>query len=242
MFASVIRAPMSFFDKNPTGRILNRFSRDTGFMDDILVQTFHQVWLFLLMFAGIIGFVTYTIYYSLIVTVPIICLIIYIRYYTMKTMRDIKRVEATVRSPVYSHLSATLLGLPVVRAYNMEESFTKTFYGHQDKHNSSWFLFLSTSRWFGLRLDWLIATYFIGCIIAAFVLTELEIEALDGGQIGLSLSYISALLGIFQFIMRQTAEVESYMTSVERIQQYTKLEPEAAEHTDTIPDKSWPQR
>ena len=72
--------------------------------------------------------------------------------------------------------------------------------------------------------------------------------------------------------MRQTAEVESYvsyilhvysvhcswcevsffhwfridcflqMTSVERIQQYTKLEPEAAEHTDIIPDKAWPQK
>ena len=35
---------------------------------------------------------------------------------------------------------------------------------------------------------------------------------MDGGQIGLALSYISTLLGIFQFIMRQTAEVESYVS------------------------------
>ena len=32
------------------------------------------------------------------------------------------------------------------------------------------------------------------------------------------------------------------MTSVERIQQYTKLESEAAEHTDVIPDATWPEK
>lgn len=30
MFSSVIQAPVTFFDANPVGRILNRFSKDIG--------------------------------------------------------------------------------------------------------------------------------------------------------------------------------------------------------------------
>jgi len=242
MFNTILRAPMSFFDKNPTGRILNRFSRDTGFMDDILVQTFHQVWVFLIMFLGIVVFVTITIWYTIFVTLPLIVAIMILRWYATKAIRDVKRVEATVRSPVYSHLSATLSGLPVIRAFHMQDNFKTIFHDHQDRHTSGWYIYMCTARWFGLRLDWLVATYFAGCIAAAFVITSIGTDVLDGGQIGLCLSYISAMLGVFQFIMRQTAEVESYMTSVERVQQYTTIDREGAEHTDVIPPASWPQK
>lgn len=34
----VLRAPLSFFHTNPTGRVLNRFSRDQGAVDEQLPQ------------------------------------------------------------------------------------------------------------------------------------------------------------------------------------------------------------
>lgn len=36
MFENVIKAPMRFFDTNPSGRILNRFSKDIGNIDEWL--------------------------------------------------------------------------------------------------------------------------------------------------------------------------------------------------------------
>ncbi len=34
----VLRSPLSFFHTNPTGRVLNRFSRDQGGVDELLPQ------------------------------------------------------------------------------------------------------------------------------------------------------------------------------------------------------------
>ena len=72
-----------------------------------------------------------------------------------------------MRSLVDSHLSATLQGLPVVRAFRAE-----------DRHSSAWLMYLTTASWFVLHLDWLIAVYFCGCIATAFFLVGLEVEGM----------------------------------------------------------------
>lgn len=36
MFTALLQSPMRFFNINPSGRILNRFSRDMGMIDEIL--------------------------------------------------------------------------------------------------------------------------------------------------------------------------------------------------------------
>jgi ATP-binding cassette, subfamily C (CFTR/MRP), member 4 len=40
MFSNILTATMRFFDTNPSGRIMNRFSKDMGVVDEILPRMY----------------------------------------------------------------------------------------------------------------------------------------------------------------------------------------------------------
>lgn len=74
------------------------------------------------------------------------------------------------RSPLFSHVSASLQGLHTIRAYRVQEAFIDQFSSHQDMHSSVWFLFLATSRWLAIRLD-LICAAFVSAVAFCSLLT-----------------------------------------------------------------------
>ena len=65
----------------------------------------------------------------------------------------------SARSPVFSHLSASLQGLHTIRALRVQKRFIKEFDTHQDLHSEAWFLFISTTGWFASKLDWICAIF-----------------------------------------------------------------------------------
>ena len=59
-------------------------------------------------------------------------------------------------------------------------------------------------------------------------------------QAGLSLVYIAEIVMV-QVAVKQTANVENEMTSVERVMTYTEIEPEPGYDVDTKPPEKWPR-
>ncbi|XP_058898289.1 ATP-binding cassette sub-family C member 4 isoform X3 [Kogia breviceps] len=237
MFESILRAPVLFFDRNPVGRILNRFSKDIGHMDDLLPLTFLDFIQTFLQVIGVVGVAVSVIPWIAIPLVPLGIIFFVLRRYFLQTSRDVKRLESTTRSPVFSHLSSSLQGLWTIRAYKAEERFQELFDAHQDLHSEAWFLFLTTSRWFAVRLDAICAIFVIVVAFGSLILAK----TLDAGQVGLALSYALTLMGMFQWCVRQSAEVENMMISVERVIEYTDLEKEASWEYQKRPPPSWPQ-
>lgn len=98
----------------------------------------------------------------------------------------------TAKSPVFTHLAATINGLPTIRAYNKQEILQHEFDNFQDIHSGCCFLSISTVSTFGLYMDALSAT-FMACIVFYYMLFETDVAAV---KIGLAISQAMSLAGL----------------------------------------------
>lgn len=127
MVTATLHAQVSFFDTNPTGRILNRFSKDVGSMDEQLPAAFVVSIEYLLFSFTAVLISTITNIWLLFVLIPtLVGFVLFARYY-LKTSRELKRLESIYRSPVFAHFSETMTGLDTIRTRGMEEEFIDQF-------------------------------------------------------------------------------------------------------------------
>lgn len=132
-FDGIISTKMRFFDLNPAGRILNRFSKDLGSIDEWLPKCFLDATQVILMAIGSI-ILTATINPLFLIPVGLLFIFFtYIRRYYLKTSKNIKRLEGIAKSPAFVHLGATINGLTTIRAFGAQEILKKEFDQHQVK-------------------------------------------------------------------------------------------------------------
>mmetsp|Transcript_15128 Transcript_15128/g.22753 ORF Transcript_15128/g.22753 Transcript_15128/m.22753 type:complete len:715 (+) Transcript_15128:462-2606(+) len=243
MIDSVLRATILFFDSNPIGRVLNRFSKDMHFVDDMLPFTFYDfVQCALMVLAAIIV----VCIGSPVITISLLPLgpyFLYLRKTFLKTSREVKRLDALSRSPVFSLISETLDGLTTIRAYDRVFDFQDIHKSLVDIHTRADFSFSSASRWFGFRLDAAVVVLLAASTFGAVVANQYGIggspEALAAG-----IMYVLQLAGLFQWCIRQSAEMENMMVSVERIVAYSHLPSESALRgpVDISSRPEWPEK
>ncbi|KAI6657774.1 Multidrug resistance-associated protein 4-like [Oopsacas minuta] len=229
MLNSVMHTNVYFFDTNPSGRILNRFSKDIGFMDEQLPIIFYDFWQSCT-YNIAIAIACCAIQVLLIVPFLLLCFTtLSLRYFYLKTSTQVKHLESICRSPLYSHISLTLQGLSTIRALGMEKKLIQDFYHFQDEHTGAWYNYTSCQKWFGLRLDILTSFLAIFGILSAFVarcILNWE-ELLD-----FSIPLLLTLPSTFQYVVRLSGEVDILMVSVDRVLEYCNLyqEDRAAPH------------
>lgn len=238
MFSAITRATMYFFNTNSSGRILNRFSKDMGAIDELLPiasMDCIQIGLLLVSIVIIIGIINV---YLMIPTFFIVIIFYKFRVFYLSTSRSVKRLEGVTRSPVFAHLNASLQGLTTIRAYEAEQILSNEFDNHQDLHSSAWYIFISSSRAFGLWLD-IICFIYISIVTFSFLIIG---NTTYGGNVGLAITQAISLAGMFQWGMRQSAELENQITAVERVLEYTNAPQEDALESslEKKPPAEWP--
>ncbi|XP_021375724.1 multidrug resistance-associated protein 5-like [Mizuhopecten yessoensis] len=149
----VMSAPMQFFDANPPGRLLNRFSRDVEDVDVFLPNLMDNLLQVTILIIASIVSVSYNFPFLLIAVVPVGLYCYVIKTMAAVSIRNIKRLENVVRSPLLSHVTTSCYGLSTIVSYSQENNFVNGFKEYSDKTSMGLFLFESCIYWMGLRLD-----------------------------------------------------------------------------------------
>ncbi|XP_037922789.1 multidrug resistance-associated protein 4-like [Hermetia illucens] len=236
MFSSLIRVPMRFFDTNPSGRILNRFSKDMGAVDELLPKSILDATQIILNMVGAI-IVTTTVQPIFLALVFVLVIIFwFIQKVYLRTSKNLKRLDGITRSPVFTHLAASLHGLSTIRAYGAQADLIKEFDAHQDVHTASYYMYISTSTAFGLSLD-IVCLIFLACVTFYFLIVD---DGSMGGQVGLAITQTMSITGLLQWGIRQSAEVSNQFMAVERVLEYRDLEQEKQPAQLAPVEKDWP--
>ena len=142
LFKKVVGSPISFFETNPIGILLNRVSRDTGIIDEILpFRLFDSVDVAIIDISIAIMIVILN-WYLVIPLAVLMTLVLLFRNLYLKTAKYIRMLEGVAKSPVIQHISSSLNGLSTVRAFNAQNRFIKRFHVLQNDHSSCYFLYL----------------------------------------------------------------------------------------------------
>ncbi|XP_062549077.1 multidrug resistance-associated protein 1-like [Armigeres subalbatus] len=236
LLESSMRMPMSFFDTTPQGRIMNRFSKDVDVADNTLPQSI-RMWL--LMFFDVIGvFIVIGISTPIFLAVVPVFLIIYyaIQKFYIATSRQLKRLESVARSPIYSHFGESITGQSTIRAYGQQGRFKEESDKRIDYNQQMSYPSILANRWLAIRLE--IVGAFVVFFAALFAM--LSRDSIGAAMVGLSISYALQVSAVLSFLVRMTAEVETNIVAVERLEEYTVLPREAEWKMGTV-DKAWPQ-
>lgn len=237
----VINAPISFFDRNPRGRILNRFSSDQYAIDDSLPFILNIVLANFFSLFGITVVLCLVQWTFLLLLVPLGYIYSKLQVYYRATSRELRRLDSVSRSPIYTSFTEALDGASTIRAFTKQSLFTSKNHEHVTLNQRASYSELAASVWLSIRLQ-LLAAFIISFISIMAVLGRykgLPISSGTTGLVGLSLSYAIPIISLLNDLLTSFTETEKEMISVERVQQYMDVFPEELEGHSCV-DPNWP--
>lgn len=239
LLSSILRAKFKFFDSTPLGQMTNRFSKDVQSIDQevapVAIGMIHSaasvVTIVVLISTITPGFLVPGFFIGLMYLAT--------GMFYIRSSRDLKRIEAVQRSPLFQHFGETLSGVVTIRAYGDEARFLQDSHNRVNTHNRPFIYLWATNRWLAFRMD--IAGAFVSFFAGVFVV--INARTIDAGAAGLALSYAITFTQNVLWLVRLYAANEQNMNSVERIQEYTDVEQEAAARVpENSPAANWPAR
>ncbi|PWA01371.1 hypothetical protein BB558_002530 [Smittium angustum] len=248
LFKNIMRLPMSFFDTTPLGRVLNRFSKDQETIDRQLPRSLDMWAQSMISVLAALVVISVNFWMFAIAVLPLIVIYYYIYDYYITSSRELKRLESTTRSPIYAQFQETLNGVSTIRSYN----HTKRFINHNSTlivtNTRAQFPYLSLNRWLSLRLEFIGGFIIFFASLFAVVSVYISSKSTTGSfisasRVGLAISYSLTITQSLSMGIRQTAELENNIVSVERNKEYSELPTEAPEHIpDNKPPSEWPDK
>ncbi|MFY1671394.1 ATP-binding cassette domain-containing protein [Plantactinospora sp. WMMB334] len=233
MLRRVLRAPLTFFDRTPSGRILTRFSADMETVDLELPKFTMDL------LKVVVGFVVPAVALVLLgpptVIVTVLVLVVYLRWQrrTRSSTVEASRLSKQAREPVISTLTEVVEGATSIegrprRVAGYEHEFRERV---RVAHHADYTV-NSLSRYFNLRLD------LLGAVVLFGVTGLLVVEGVGPGYAGAGITFAYALVGALAMSLLSLRMLDLGLAGFERVHAYTQLPVETTAGDPAPP--GWP--
>ncbi|XP_023560436.1 multidrug resistance-associated protein 1 isoform X1 [Octodon degus] len=235
---NVLRSPMSFFERTPSGNLVNRFSKELDTVDSMIPQVIKMFMGSLFTVLGSCVLILLATPIAAVVIPPLGLIYFFVQRFYVASSRQLKRLESVSRSPIYSHFNETLLGVSVIRAFEEQERFIHQSDLKVDENQKAYYPSIVANRWLAVRLEC------VGnCIVLfAALFAVISRHSLSAGLVGLSVSYSLQITSYLNWLVRMSSEMETNIVAVERLKEYSETKKEAAwQIQETAPPSTWPE-
>ncbi|GAB5030200.1 multidrug resistance-associated protein 1 [Nannochloropsis oceanica] len=231
MLRSIFRAPMRFFDRQPSGRILNRFIADQAAIDGIVPSTLADFFQQLLYFGATLAILCYALPEMLPVVVVLAFPYRAISQFYRWPARDLRRLEAVSKSPVNVQYGEAVRGVSTIRAFGAQERFLQQHLKHSTHSIQCYWVKWVANQWVTIWLEMVGTLFMLGCGVLAVWVTSPRAPGvlashIDGGKMGLLMSYAVLVPNNLGWLLKVYFMAEIEFISVERVSRYVNLEAE----------------
>ncbi len=229
---AILKSEIRFFDSTPVGRILQRFSRDVESVDIHLQWSFDAALHSLLNVVISLILIVFVMPLALVFLLPLLLYYYFIQNDYRRLAREVKRLDSLARSPRYAHFKETLQGLTVIRGFKQQQWFYSEFVKKLEDSVQAFFTHYYVNRWFSTRLP------IIGAAISMLTTIAITYSVyknwMTAGFAGLVTVYALDFWKHLNWGVRIFSDLESRMTSVERLTFYGELPSEKEFVTDSV--------
>ncbi|GET01001.1 multidrug resistance-associated protein 4 isoform X1 [Rhizophagus clarus] len=218
-FVKVMRAPMTYFDITPLGKILNVFAKHQYLADDVLSDNALQFFSWLPLIIGTVIFIIILFPWTGIVAVVLSFCIWFLIYVSKDVEERFKHLDADSKAPIFSHLSATLEGLASIRVYNVQNRFDDQNIEKINTNNKALFAMMQVKSWQSLYID-LLASIFIFATALVVIIRRDNDDQRYASKAGLAIANALQLLIFVQWMIRSGRDVAATMDSVQQLLYY----------------------
>ncbi|WIA43760.1 hypothetical protein OEZ86_010184 [Tetradesmus obliquus] len=223
---SLLGAPMSFFHTTPTGRIINRLTKDTADIDRNLASNLAFALRAMLQLSSTVTLIAVGAPFSLPALLVMLGLFWGLYRYFIASMRQAKRLEAVSRSPVLSNVNEAIHGAATIRAFGITHWLIGRNMALVNRNAATSLLNQSLNRWLSVRLEGMGAL----CTLLAALVT-VEQQSGSAATMGLLLTYALQITAATSMTLRVGSMAEQTFNAVERVQEYCQL-PQELSKTD----------
>ncbi|XP_074304313.1 ABC transporter C family member 3-like [Silene latifolia] len=237
MHECIFRAPMSFFDATPSGRILNRCSEDQSSLENQIPTHIQVVVTAIIILVGILAVMAAVAWQVLIISIPVVFVCIWYQRYYIPSARELARLSGVCAAPVVQYFSEAISGAITIRSFDLQSRFQATYMKILDTYSAPQFCNAAAMKWLMLRLDAFSSLIFASLLVLLVFFSE----QIDPAMAGIAVTYGLTLNNTFSGLIWSLCNCETNMISVERILQYMSIPSEAPLLIESNrPDHSWP--